>query len=330
MRGIREILRDRYGIDPISAKKLSVGVGADTYVITAKQGKYIFKRPDPNEMNGAEREPEICDFLRERGFRVSEFLRNREGSFITTEEGVACHLQRFVEGENFYVHSASEGLLSDMAETLGKIHAALLGYPPLPEGIGAGFFETMTPERALESSLRSLRIAEEKGDSESAEELRWRIGFYERYPLAAPDIRSLTVVNTHGDYFITQLLCQNDRIAAVIDWTSACRHPAIWEVFRSWLYADPACKGGLLPPDRLIRYVRAYQSAFPLTARDIESMAGLYFYQIAVCDYYGQYYASTASNRHIFLDQARYATRCMKRFEAELAPLTEALVSALA
>lgn len=41
-------------------------------------------------------------------------------------------------------------------------------------------------------------------------------------------------------------------------------------------------------------------------------MQRLYLYQIAVCDYYGQYYASDAENRDIYLQQARLATKLLK------------------
>lgn len=45
-------------------------------------------------------------------------------------------------------------------------------------------------------------------------------------------------------------------------------------------------------------------------------MERLYLYQIAVCDYYGQYYASRAQNRAIFLRQARLATRLLQNTAA--------------
>ena len=45
---------------------------------------------------------------------------------------------------------------------------------------------------------------------------------------------------------------------------------------------------------------------------DLENLERLYLYQIAVCDDYGQYYASAAANRHIYLRQARHATRLLQ------------------
>ena len=45
----------------------------------------------------------------------------------------------------------------------------------------------------------------------------------------------------------------------------------------------------------------------------------LFFYQIAVCDYYGQYYASTAANRHIYLHQAIFSTKLLRWLEKDSA-----------
>ncbi len=49
-----------------------------------------------------------------------------------------------------------------------------------------------------------------------------------------------------------------------------------------------------------------------LNDADLKNLERLYFYQIAVCDYYGQYYDSQAANRGIYLQQARFATRMLK------------------
>ncbi len=62
----------------------------------------------------------------------------------------------------------------------------------------------------------------------------------------------------------------------------------------------------------LARYVDAYCQYGTLNDYDLENLERLYLYQIAVCDYYGQYYASTASNRHIYLRQAQHATRLLQ------------------
>lgn len=110
-------------------------------------------------------------------------------------------------------------------------------------------------------------------------ELARRIGLMERFPAWRFDLNRLTCRNTHGDYFISQLLC-----------------------------AD-----GSIDRSLLARCVHAYCRYGALNDYDLENLERLYLYQIAVCDYYGQYYASAAANRHIYLQQAQHATHLLRQ-----------------
>ena len=110
-------------------------------------------------------------------------------------------------------------------------------------------------------------------------ELARRIGLMERFPAWRFDLNRLTCRNTYGDYFISQLLC-----------------------------AD-----GSIDRSLLARCVHAYCRYGTLNDYDLENLERLYLYQIAVCDYYGQYYASAAANRHIYLQQAQHATHLLRQ-----------------
>lgn len=110
-------------------------------------------------------------------------------------------------------------------------------------------------------------------------ELAWRIGLMERFPAWRFDLNRLTCRNTHGDYFISQLLCED----------------------------------GSIDRSLLARCVHAYCRYGALNDYDLENLERLYLYQIAVCDYYGQYYASAAANRHIYLQQAQHTTHLLRQ-----------------
>ncbi len=260
-----------------------------------------------------EAEPELCAFLRGHGIPACDFLKNSAGSYVSQgDDGRMFTVQRRFAGATPEWNSASEALLLESAELLGRIHAVLQDYPALPEGIGAGFFAYMTPQRALASYRCSLETARQLGDAAIAADLEWRIGLMQRFPAWQFDLSRLTLRNTHGDYFISQFLCEDGHLTAVIDWTTACVHPVIWEIMRSFVYGAPCCAEGRVDKRLFERYVAAYCRYGTLNDYDRENLYRLYFYQIAVCDYYGQYYASAASNRHIYLMQAQHATRMLR------------------
>ena len=277
----------------------------------------MLKFPAGSAINHPEAEPALCAFLRSHGIPACDFVKSRTGKCIAQDSsGRLFTVQRRFPGTTPEWNSAQETLLLETAELLGKIHHVLQKYPELPEGIGAGFFAHMTPQHAVASYRRSLETAIRLGDAAVAADLEWRIDFVAQFPVWQFDLGKLTLCNTHGDYFISQFLCENGHLTAVIDWTSACVHPVIWEIMRSFVYGAPCCADGHINAALLERYVDAYCRYGKLNAYDWENLYRLYFYQIAVCDYYGQYYASAASNRHIYLRQAQHATRLLKHMPA--------------
>ena len=323
-----ELLRALYGLEVTAAQKSEVGAGSDTYFITCRDGRYVVKFPCTSEMNHPDFEPELCEFLLAKGIPASEFLKNRNGQYLSADEnGRKFHVQKFVEGKVYGLNTAPGWLLRESAAMLGKIHSALLDYPPLPEGIGAGFFQFMTPQAALESYQNTLATAKECGHAEIQEDLLYRIALMERFPGYQFDMNRLTRRNTHGDFFISQLICGDEKINAVIDWTTACVHPVVWEIIRSYVYASPKCRDGEIDIPELMEYLSCYLEYAPLTAADLRAMPRLFYYQIAVCDYYQQYYQSKADNREIYLHQAVFSTKLLRWFEQNVELLTEELVS---
>ena len=322
------MLKEQYGLDVLTCKKSALGAGSDTWFAECVQGKYVVKFPEESAMNHPEQEIALCKHLLKKGIPVSRFLLNRDGSALSRDpQGRLFHVQEFIEGTCYSYNTAPVFLLEQMPCMLGSIHNAFRDYPALPEGIGEGFFHYMTPERVMGSFENSLRIAKEHKDAEVEEELLYRIELLKALSDIAFSLSDLTCANTHGDYGIHQLLCADNRIAAVIDWTTACVHPLVWEIFRSFVYAAPSCKYGCIDSDEMLRYVSAYMQIAPLTPQDLSAMIPLFYRQIAVCDYYGQYYASTAANRSLFLHQARFSTKLLRYLTQNGDKLTQALLT---
>lgn len=320
------LIESEYGISPYEISLSSVGAGSEAYFVTCAGGKYVLKFPLISPMNHPAAEPELCGFLRERGIPASEFIENRSGEYITrARDGRVCHMQRFVNGNVYDFNTTDDWLLRSSARMLGRIHEALKPHERLPVGIGADFFRYMTPENAISSYMRTLKIAREDGDEGIADDVVYRINMLERYTRAEFDLGKLTCVNTHGDYTVSQLICAESDIRAVIDWTTACVHPAVWEIMRSYMYAAKSCKEGAVDIDELCGYFKDYTEIAPLNEYDMRMAAPLYLYQIAVCDYYGQYYGSDAVNRGLFLHQAAFSTKLIRWFEKNVGELSEAL-----
>lgn len=323
---MKSLLESFYGLEVLDIQKSAVGAGSDTYFVTCTGGKYVVKYPAPSEINHPESEPELCEYLLQKGIPVCQFLQSKDGHFLTSDKtGRQFHVQRFIEGKVYDLNTSPGWLLTESAQMLGKIHGALKDYTGLPTGIGANFFRYMTPENALKSYHRSREIAERLNDTEIITDLDYRIGLMQRFPAYTFDLNKLTCRATHGDFFLSQIICGNGNINAVIDWTTACVHPVVWEIVRSYVYAAQSCKKGQIDMDEFLCYVAEYCKFASLNEYDLQHMVQLFYYQIAVCDYYGQYYASAADNRHIYLHQAVFSTKLLRWFESNEEALTAKL-----
>jgi len=313
---MKTLLKKNYNLEVTKTEKSAVGAGSDTYFVTCDSGKYVVKFPSVSEINNPEAESKFCEFLLEKGISVCKFIKNNCGEYITTDDsGRMFHVQEFVDGTMYDWNSAPDWLLKESAKTLGRIHASLQNYVGLPTGIGENFFKYMTPENALRSYERSIEIARKNGDTKIEKDLLYRIELVNNFSEYNFDLSKLTCGATHGDFFISQLICGEDKINAVIDWTTACVHPLVWEIMRSYVYAAPECANGEIDTCKLRKYFEDYCRYAELNNYDLENAAKLFYYQIAVCDYYNQYYTSKADNREIYLRQAVFSTGLLKWFE---------------
>lgn len=323
---MKTLLKKQYDLDVLSIEKSSVGAGSDTFFVTCKEGKFVLKFPSPSDINNPQLEPELCELLLSKGISVCKFIKNKSGAFLSLDENERVfHLQEFIEGKTYDWNTAPDSLLDQSARTLGKIHAALRGVDFLPVGIGEDFFRYMTPENALRSYENTLETSRKNKDSATEHDLLYRIELMKRFPKYCFDLDKLTLSATHGDYFISQLICGDDGIKAVIDWTTACVHPVVWEIMRSYVYAAPECARGEIDIKKLRDYFDNYRRFSQLSSYDLENALAIFYYQIAVCDYYNQYYCSDADNRDIYLRQAIFSTRLLRWFEKNEDKLREIL-----
>ncbi len=180
---VERVLEESYGLRIDSIEKAAEGAGSNTYFICSDNEKYVLKNPDNSSINNPELEPELCEFLLNEGIYASKFIRNRNGEYITRVDNQIYHMQKHINGIVHELNRAPDWLMIESAELLGKIHTVLEEYKPLPEGIGKGFFEFMTPERAKDSYLSSLDIARDGNKVVNVSDLEYRIQLMDRFPI---------------------------------------------------------------------------------------------------------------------------------------------------
>lgn len=87
----------------------------------------------------------------------------------------------------------------------------------------------------------------------------------------------------------------------------------------------PEVKQGEINIESLIKYISNYMEIGRLNSYDIKNAGKLFYYFLAVCNFYGQYYDSLSKNRAVYLEQANMSSKLLVWFEKHLEELNERL-----
>lgn len=320
----KQLVNEQYGLKATNLYRLQMGVGGLTYLVETNSEKYVLKGVSSGDCY-VRNEPEIAIFLKKNGLPVAEYVLTKDNQYLWKYDSNVYHMQRFVEGEIIPFNKAPDWFMTESAQLLGKIHAVLSGFKQLPTGMGDSFIDFMQSGYAKASYEKTLEKAKDIHDINIVTDVEYRLSQVDKLQAIEFDLSKFTCSNTHGDYKISQIICQSNHIKAVIDWTGACVHPICWEIIRSFTYADSSCETGEIDIDRFIEYIMEYLLYFSLNAYDLKMMPYYFYYQLLSCDYYGQYYASDNINRGDFLFQAQFATKLIRWFESNVEDLSKRL-----
>ncbi len=325
-----EQLRMRiYKLYDIEIKTMEIsenGAGGLTYIVNADDKKFVVKYPSDNEMNNPDVEIRVCEELLNKGIPVCRFIPNKQGKMISRDEnGRRFTVQYFYEGIIYGYNEAPVNLQAQSAYFLAEIHKAMKDIENIPIGIGADFFTYRKTENMKAAYADTLQQAIEKNDMDIANHIRSNMRIVAAMPDYNFDIRRFSCGNTHGDYMISQLIWQDEKIGGIIDWTCSCKHPYIWEIVRSYVFMAPEIEQGEINIKSLIEYISEYLKCGSLNPYDIENAGKLFFYFLAVCNFYAQYYDSISKNRYIYLQQADMASRLLVWFENHIDELNDKL-----
>jgi hypothetical protein len=319
---IEELLAAKYCIGSVQEIHPMAGGDNICYHIVTSEHDLVLKEMSVNGMNHPEMEPLVTAQLAYDAIPVPRFypvMSAQAGpdiSFIWEWNGKLFHLQQFVPGQIYFRNQAPAWLLWDSAELLGRIQSSLSRLPRLDDGMGPAWLKGYQSEWMRQSYQCTAELAESKGQFSLAADARDRLGLLPLLDRFNFDFDRLTCRNTHGDYRVQQLICGEKDIRAVIDLTSACVHPVIWEVIRSYTFADPQCVDGEIHVLHLKEYIARYLKHATLSQYDLRSMPYFHFYQLLRSNYIQQFFDADASSQSLALDLAIWSTKLCRWFAA--------------
>lgn len=141
----------------------------------------------------------------------------------------------------------------------------------------------------------------------------------------------ITYCSTHGDYQGCQLIFEQKKIKAVIDFSSAACLPVTWEIMRSFVQSSDDCRNNAtVDITAFCEYVQEYMKYFALTKKDMVAMPYVYLFQLARSKYgYLQYLNTDSEDREGFLQFAFWRTKMCRTVEENAKAISDALVKIL-
>jgi len=275
----------------------------------------------------------VTEFLRTHGIPTACFVPTKTGEYLWQYRDRAFHLQEYVQGNIFPSNTAPGWLMQETASLLGKLHRVFAGFPPMKHGFGLQWFQWGVDESRHRRQQYSvlLEAAEQLPSGTRRErimtDLHYKMDLLSKASQIRIDPNKLTLRNSHGDYHILQLICGPSSVRAIIDFSTACIVPLVWEVIRSYSYGDTECVDAQINVPNLKNYVSIYLEHMELSRYDLEMMPYVKYLQLARSRYgYKEYLIAKSENRESLIEFGFWRTNMCRWLEEHAGSLSQELV----
>jgi len=309
-----QLLRERYRIgDVFDVAHIESG-SANCRVLATPRGHLFLKEfQSGHNVDDIRREPAVAEHLRREGVPTAKFIPTVDGDFVWIFRERAFCMREYVEGLVYGQNRAPDWLMARSAEVLADICASLGDFPGLPVGFSEAWLRFNRQQRLDQvDSLIAFAMDSDLSGAErkqTIEELRFKRALIDTVSYMSFDLDKFTVGGTHGDYSVIQLICRGEDIASVVDFSSACRMPYVWEVMRSFVLAHPGSAGGEVDIEALAAYFEAFCRRVPLSGYDLANAGPFFLFHQARSLYgYREYLLHGTENRRLLLDFAHWRT----------------------
>lgn len=328
---IRSIVHNHYGLEMSACRRLPIG-SANCYRVDTEERSYFLKEFQSTVTSDAViREAALTEYLSKNGFRAALFMKNTNGQPFTVYGGHIISLEDYIEGVTYGYNDFPSKLLPDCARTLGLLHSVMKNYS-LPIDMGNEWLEFFSAE-ALSSQYCSLaKKAAAMKENEKTEKIISSLKYKAELALRCEKYKKhfdkITYSPTHGDYQGCQLICDDNKIKAVVDFSSARTLPAVWEIMRSFVQTSDSRRTRRINISELSSYVFEYMKSSELTKDDLMAMPYVYLFQLARSKFgYSQYLLTDSEDRDGLINFALWRTDICRELEEKAEEISSNLKS---
>ena len=325
-----DLLNAHYGLSVTAVQKMKLGT-ANCYRVCSGEKRYFLKEFQSRFQEvDLLREAKLANYLAEHGIPTARFILTDHGEPFLTVRGHLVCLEEYIDGIPYGYNDFPEKLLQEEAAMLGKLHQALAGYE-LPVGMAGEWLNAFSAEKAMLQYDTLLAELEKHRNDQNYEKIKsdliYKKDLISRADELAGYYAGVTYSPSHGDYQGCQLICGEDHIKAVIDFSSAKTLPVVWEIMRSYVQSSARCRDqAKIDIAGLCGYVGEYMKYSPLTETDLKAMPYVYLFQLARSKYgYNEYLTTDSEDRGGLLQFAFWRTDMCREVDSKAKMIAEAL-----
>lgn len=301
---IRDILKNDYNIIAIKITAINRGT-SNIFEIKTDKNKYILKEfISKRTKENIIKEINIINFLQKRNLNVPKYVRTTTNNFYIENEGRIIIVQEFIDGYIVEDNMGDYNQVIKCGNILGKLTKELMDYQELSE---ENIIEEQFSKNRLHLGIEKMEQLknELKKDNEYKEQIekdieyRIRISkeFEKNFDFSV--IKKLTMLNSHGDFCTQQLIYNNEKEPTIIDFEKAKRLPIVWEIMRSYSYADKELKNGKINIDILLDYFKEFTKYVKLNKYDLKYASYIYLLQLVSSTYGYKEYNNDYSQKEL-------------------------------
>ena len=266
-----QTLLDNWAVGTIQTLEIpATGTINDIRIVTTDRGKYVLRGYQRRNPIRIQQEHRLVSWIHRQNIPAVKPLKMPKGDTFVEHQNQLFSLLPFVSGRQISRATIQPEEIKAMGQMLGLMHQELAEYPTTD--ISQSTFkidrqETLSSLDRLIHHIQKIK-APQPTDEYALKRLITRRTWLEKRGHDTVDrIYELPFQATHGDYQETNVIFQNNEIAAIIDWDKVQSAPATWEILRA-LYL----MFGLKPSPCKI-FLQAYQEYRKLSLQQLDLTA---------------------------------------------------------
>lgn len=328
---IIDLLRSKYNIEGnVEIIKLDRG-SSNLFEINVDGKRYILKEFNSNKPIAlVEKEIHIIEYLQNRKILVPQYIQLNDGRYYFIFNGKVVILQQFIDGYTIENNTGNYDQMMESATILGKLIRELIGYEGLEE---EGIIDRWFSKKSVQIGIQKLEDEKKNIKEDNKYKEQFIADFNDKILIATTlinqfdfeIIRRLSIMNTHGDYSIQQLIYSKVKPATVIDFETAKKMPIVWEIIRSYSYVDKDAKGGKIDIDNLIQYFKEVSRYVELNEYDLKFAPHIYLMQLIGSTFGYREYNKDYSQKDL-LEFALFRTNLCRSLYSNLDKISESLL----